>query len=759
MAKGSSNKKKSVSKVRSGSSAPKHNLPSSFWQQVVAFFALVFAIVMGMAIFKLGGEVPSAIFDGCRSLIGLVAYCLPLVVGYLAIKKMFSEGSQLAIGIHLGFIGFLLMSSGLVSLLFKESVAVENAGGEVGKAIKDTILSLMGTLPSFFVLLSLTVFCLMFVFKVQPKALIQMIIGLFKSSEHTVIKEKNIKDEDDGIRNIKLNQGVDVEVNGGEAAISSLKEKEKPLTFREKLAQLKAADSVDEKLKSSASVPAVSKSALKSLQDENWQLPDVNLLDDKTSKADAGDIGHNAQVIKDTFADFKIPVEMEEANVGPRVTQFTLKPPAGVKLSKIVELDANLALNLAAGLIRIEAPIPGKQAVGIEVPNKKSAIVSMKSIVTSKEWVNSESPLAFAIGKDIGGASTIGELDGMPHLLIAGQTGSGKSVMINALLTSLLYRNSPADMRMILVDPKQVELAPYNGIAHLLTPVIVEPEKTLSALKWAVNEMERRYSELAEHGVRNIKGYNSLKQKDGEELEHMPYIVIVIDELADLMMLAAKDVEGMIVRIAQKARAVGIHLVLATQRPSVNVITGLIKANIPARIAFTVASQIDSRTIIDQAGAEKLLGKGDMLMTTAQMPKPKRVQAIWVSDEEVQKIVDNIKSQRDPEYNDEILAQHVQIANKGSNIVSVGDTGFDAGGDEEAYKDAVQVVVAAGKASASLLQRRLRIGFGKASRIMEMLEENGVIGSDNGGKAREVLISGIPGSNDMGSDIDGDPFN
>jgi S-DNA-T family DNA segregation ATPase FtsK/SpoIIIE len=403
-----------------------------------------------------------------------------------------------------------------------------------------------------------------------------------------------------------------------------------------------------------------------------------------------------------------------------------------------------LALNLAASSIRLEAPIPGKGAVGVEVPNKKSAFVTMRSILESREWQNEKETLAFAVGKDIAGKPVIGELNSMPHLLVAGQTGSGKSVMINNLIISLIFRNSPADLKLILVDPKQVELAPYNGIPHLLTPVIVEPEKTLSALKWAVNEMERRYSLLAEYGHRGIKGYNDDKKIE----ERMPYIVIIIDELADLMMMAARDVEGLIVRIAQKARAVGIHLVLATQRPSVDVITGLIKANIPARIAFTVSSQIDSRTIIDQGGAEKLLGKGDMLMTTAQAPKPRRIQAAWVDDPEVFKIVAQVKEQRPPEYNDEVVAQPVQMNGKGGVV-------FDDGGDsdDDLYNEAVAAVMAQGKASASLLQRRLRIGYGRAARLMEEMEEKGVIGPADGSRPRDVLVSGAGG---MSSGDEGD---
>jgi len=425
---------------------------------------------------------------------------------------------------------------------------------------------------------------------------------------------------------------------------------------------------------------------------------------------------------------------MEGANIGPRVTQFTLKPPNGVKLTKITALENNLALDLAAHSIRMEAPIPGKRLVGVEVPNIKPAIVRMSSLLQTNEWNGLlKNPLGFVVGKDIAGVPVIGDLAAMPHLLIAGQTGSGKSIMINTLLTSLLYHNSPSDLKLILVDPKQVELTPYNDIPHLLTPVIHEPEKCISALKWAVAEMDRRLRTMADVGKRNIAEYNNLKKDEG-----MPYIVIVIDELADLMMMAARDVESLIVRLAQKARASGIHLVLATQRPSVDVITGLIKANVPARIAFTTASQIDSRTIIDQMGAEKLLGQGDMLFLTSSMPKPKRVQGAFISDEENLKVNDFLRMQRPPNYNDDVVSQPVQLNGKGGIVA---DVGGDV--DDDMWKDAVLVVLEGRKASTSLLQRRLRIGYGRAARLIEQMEEQGIIGIADGNRPREVLINSM----------------
>jgi S-DNA-T family DNA segregation ATPase FtsK/SpoIIIE len=484
--------------------------------------------------------------------------------------------------------------------------------------------------------------------------------------------------------------------------------------------------------------------ALTAAHDPDWEFPSLALLNQKQDKADPGDVNANAKTIKETLEHFNIEVEMEGANVGPRVTQYTLKPPSGVKLSKITALEDNVKLDLGSTSIRMEAPIPGKKAVGVEVPNVKSATVRVSSVLSAAEWKNLSSPLGIAIGKDISGAPIVGSLDKMPHMLVAGQTGSGKSVMINALLTSLLYRNSPSDLKLILVDPKKVELAPYEEIPHLLTPVITEPEKCISALKWAVAEMERRYNALAEEKKRNIAEYNAIKKEAG-----MPYIVIVIDELADLMMMAARDVEALIVRIAQKARAVGIHLVLATQRPSVDVITGLIKANVPSRIAFAVPSQVDSRTIIDGAGAEKLLGMGDMLYKTAEMPTSKRVQGALITDQETQAVTDFLRMQRPPQYDDEIISQPVQLNGKGGIVADYGATEAD----DDMFKDAVHVVLESRKASTSLLQRRLRIGYGRAARLIETMEEQGIIGAADGSRPRDVLISSM---DDVFGDGDGD---
>lgn len=462
--------------------------------------------------------------------------------------------------------------------------------------------------------------------------------------------------------------------------------------------------------------------------------PSLDILHSSISKPDSGNVEANKQKIQTTLEKFGIMVTMGKVSVGPTVTQYTLRPDEGVKLARITALQNDMALALAAHPIRIEAPIPNTNMVGIEIPNKDVSLVRLKDLLSSKEFKQSQSPLTIAMGKDVAGQSQIGTIESMPHLLIAGATGSGKSIFINTLILSLLYRNSPAVVRMILVDPKRVELTLYNGIPHLLTPVITEPDKTINALKWAVKEMDRRYRLLAESGSRNLPSFNANNPDDA-----LPLIVIVIDELADLMATHSRDVEGMIVRLAQMARAIGIHLVLATQRPSVNVITGLIKANVPTRVAFNVASQIDSRTILDGAGAEKLLGSGDMLYLPGDRAKPVRLQGGFISEEEVRQVVQDLQEKNPAEsgYDDTIVT---------SSHVGSGEAG-DAG-DDVLFEEAKRVVVESGKASASLLQRRLRVGYSRAARLLDMLEEYGIISEQEGNKPRDVLSMSDEGFGD-----------
>jgi S-DNA-T family DNA segregation ATPase FtsK/SpoIIIE len=689
--------------------------PNMFWRQAASLILFIIAIFLLLGGFGVGGHLPVGMFHGVFWALGWAAYLTPISLIYFGIVKLQSEENKVPLHKTMSMTALLIALSGWLHVAWVDKAVdgtyVGGYGGHVGTLVGGTVLHALDPFPASIMFLAFTVLAIFFSFGISLKVLLK--IG-------TVFKRKEREDSEDtdlaklaaaaGPRNFKMNEGVPVEHSRSEATGSSLKNSAKTLTKQE------------------------NHQALTVRSDPDWQFPSLDLLNQKQDKADPGDVEGNANTIHETLANFNIEVEMEGANIGPRVTQYTLKPPSGVKLSKITALESNIALDLGAHTIRMEAPIPGQKAVGIEVPNVKSATVRVSSVLNAPEWNNLSNPLGVVIGKDISGIAVVGALDKMPHLLVAGQTGSGKSVMINALLTSLLYRNSPADLKLILVDPKQVEMAPYEDIPHLLTPVITEPEKCISALKWAVAEMERRYRTLAEAKKRNIAEYNELKKEEG-----MPYIVIVIDELADLMMMAARDVEALIVRIAQKARAVGIHLVLATQRPSVDVITGLIKANIPARIAFTVASQIDSRTIIDGVGAEKLLGMGDMLFSTADMPKPKRVQGALITDDETQKLTDFLRMQRPPQYDDEVVSQPVQLNGKGGIVADYGAN--DA--DDDMWKDAVRAVIEAHKASTSLLQRRLRIGYGRAARLIETMEEQGIIGQADGSRPREVLVSSL----------------
>ena len=450
------------------------------------------------------------------------------------------------------------------------------------------------------------------------------------------------------------------------------------------------------------------------------------LLTGKAGKPTSGDIGANQETIRKTFANFGIEVEMGEVSVGPTVTQYTLRPAEGVKVSQITSLSNDLALSLAAHPIRIEAPIPGKSLVGIEVPNQQVAIVPLREVLLSDEFKKRNSALTIAIGRDVAGKPWLADVGRMPHLLIAGATGSGKSVMINSCIISLLYQNQPEDLRFILVDPKRVELTVYNGLPHLLTPVVTEVDRTINALRWVVGEMDRRFQLLSETGKRNIEMYNS---NGGERL---PYIVVVIDELADLMSVAAAEVEAAIIRLAQMARAVGIHLIVATQRPSVDIITGLIKANITSRIAFAVASAVDSRTILDLSGAEKLLGRGDLLFTTAELSKPRRLQGAYVSDEEIERVVAYWKEKGGaPSYDDEILEKRATAQEY-----------LEGGGEGDMrLAEARELVVRAGRASASFLQRRMSVGYARAARLLDLLEEEVTIGPGDGAKPRDVLVT------------------
>lgn len=731
-------KKRKNSKKKSTASAPRHIVPGGFWRQVTAVFLILLSILFVVAWFEAGGPLLEWLNKTTLWLLGYATYILPVLLIYLSVEIFQAEDNRLPLAVKIATVIEVVWLSGLFGLL--KNAKHPETGGVIGDGVNELMTMMVSPAIAAVIYVVLILITALFITLTNPLDLIKKIWQLLQRDDSENAKNISVMQRAAKTDKVIDKPATDININAGVPTTDVAPKVDKKSS---PLSSLKSSIKQDKS--------AEERAALVAAHDPNWQAPSLDLLEKKQNPPDAGDIRQNAQIIHDTLAEFNIDVEMEDANIGPKVTQYTLRPPSGVKLTRITALETNIALNLAAQSLRIEAPIPGQKVVGIEVPNRRAADVRLFGVLDSKQWKNAREALNFAIGKDISGQAVVGELNKMPHLLIAGQTGSGKSVMINTLLTSLLYRNSPSDMKLILVDPKQVEMAPYEDIPHLLTPVITEPEKTISALKWAVNEMERRYKLLAAEKIRDIKSYNQkikttakkipVADEQGNIQQHedgaMPYIVIVIDELSDLMMVAARDVEALIVRLAQKARAVGIHLVLATQRPSVDVITGLIKANIPARIGFTVASQVDSRTILDQSGAEKLLGQGDMLLYTPNMSKPKRIQGAWVTDGEVNKITDYLRMQSAPQYNDEVVAQPVQLNGKGGVMVEMN------GGVDDMFKDAVRLVIDSRKASTSLLQMRLKIGYGRAARIIAEMEDRGIIGPANGSKPREVLISSL----------------
>ena len=715
---------------------PKHYVPDGFWRQVGGVLLIVVSILLVLSWFNSGGPVVKWAHGALISFIGFSIYVLPALLLYLAIEIFRSEDNRLPMAVKVASILEIIWFSAFFHLIgFSHQTST---GGFVGEMVNSGMLLLLNPTVAAFIYVILIFLTLLYVLGITLSDSWQTFWNFVHPERPDGVE--SVRDE-----KVKHGKKTEFKLNAGVPMVDPLETIDEP---KKKPRHSSFKNSVD------IEKPTDEKTALVTISDPNWKAPSLSLLEKKQSPADAGNVEQNASIIRDTLNEFNIDVEMEGANIGPKVTQYTLRPPSGVKLTRITALETNIALNLAAQSLRIEAPIPGQKLVGIEVPNRKAADVRLHGILISNQWkkASEEDALPFAIGKDISGDAVVADLSKMPHMLIAGQTGSGKSVMINTLLVSLLYNNSPSDMKLILVDPKQVEMKPYQDIPHLLTEVITQPEKTISALKWAVNEMERRYTLLAENDVRDIKSYNKkirsgrtkivVEDENGIPQRHeegaMPYIVIVVDELSDLMMAAARDVEAYIVRLAQKARAVGIHLVLATQRPSVDVITGLIKANVPARIAFTVASQVDSRTILDQIGAEKLLGAGDMLFITPSMSKPKRIQGAWVTDDEVIKVASHLRMQSPPQYNYEVVSQPVQLNGKGGVVMDIDDGDGDA-----MLNDAIRVVVDNGRASTSLLQRRLRVGYARAARIMEEMEERGVIGPPDGSRPREILISSL----------------
>ncbi len=681
-------------------------------REIFAILLVGVGVFILMCILDAAGYVGQYFYGGLRLGFGWTSFFLPLLLIGSGIAMFFPVRYKFKLANVIGLTLLVVSLSSLFHIFADDNTALDWAqigygGGYLGYVVSRFLVSIMDFWAAFMLLVAMLMVSLLFTFGSPLKE-------LYLRSRLAIPKLPTMPD-------LKMNENVKINnaLSKGDGDIEEDEDEEgvaKPvgrlaLMRKPGVNQLPAKDGFIPEFKPSG----------------DWNAPELSLLSDAATKVDSGNISGNVGIIQETLEDFGIEVEMHEVNVGPTVTQYTLKPAAGIRLSRIENLSKDLALALAAHPIRIEAPIPGRSLVGIEVPNKKTAVVRLREIMESEVFHAVKSPLSLPLGRDVAGLPVSTNLIKMPHLLIAGATGAGKSVFLNDLLISLLYQNSPADLRLILVDPKRVEFTGYSDIPHLLTPVIVDPHKTINALKWLVVEMERRYRILADSKVREIGSYNS-QNKDSK----LPYIVLVIDELADLMAVSAREVEAYICRLAQMARAVGIHIVLATQRPSVDVITGLIKANFPSRIAFAVTSGTDSRTILDTVGADKLLGNGDMLFMPSDASKPKRIQSCFVTDKEIKAVTDAIRAMAGPQYVEEITA----VSEKGAGMFGGSD---DAG--DELLNDAIELVVKTGKASASYLQRRYRIGYARAARLLDLLEERGVIGPGEGAKPREILVS------------------
>ncbi len=696
---------------------PQLDLASETKRGIAIVVFLILAGVTGLSVLGAAGGLGQAIFRFFGLLFGVLAYLMPLVfllIAYLLFKSKSDEENT-----HpytRTYLGMFLAAGGLAGLIHSiymtpdmGAVTLANAGragGWLGALFAGPIVGASGFWAGDLILIGILIIGIVIVLNLSP-----MLWFKKQVDENAAVEPDKVK------------------INSLQEAVMDAAERDEAREEEEEvLPKKQPAINVTPSGPSKAD-EAIAKMESIIIEDRrDWKLPPFDLLDENKSKVDSGDIEATVQLIQKTLADFGIDVEMGEVNVGPTVTQYTLAPAPGVKLAQIASLQSNLALVLAAQSLRMELPIPGKSLVGIEVPNKTTAMVRIREVMQTSDFVNHKSKLALSLGRDVAGRPMIADLAKMPHMLIAGATGTGKSVAINSLFISLLYRNTPQDIKFIVVDPKRVELSMYNGIPHLLTPAITESDKAVNALKWAVAEMERRYKLLAEAGNRNIADYNA-----ATELK-LPYIVIIVDELADLMAVAQNEVEAAIVRLAQMARAVGIHLILATQSPRVDVITGLIKANITSRVAFAVASQVDSRTILDSSGAEKLLGNGDMLFVSAEFNKPRRVQGAFISEQEVRKVVDFFKSQAGAViYNEEIIEK----PKRGLGLPGMGG-GDNSNDEDDLYEEAKEEVMRAGKASASLLQRRLRIGYARAARLLDILEDNNIIGPGDGAKPREV---------------------
>ena len=693
-------------------------LPEETKKWIFGLVFFILAIIVSLSFFELSGIAGKAIMNGLSRLIGNGVFAIPLILILGGLVFFFTRYQNFFGPLILASLLLILGICGIIECL-KPNL---KEGGYLG-LISLPFLKLFGFLVSQIILGGIII-CGIFIFW-------HLLTPPFLKGEKRLEKGEGLEEEKRSlITRIFKRAGPRFKVKEVEPKI------------KEKATQPPAGwvPSPELKVKEGPQKPFIS--------EVEYKLPPFELLDSDKGAPSAGDVRINSAIIKRTLENFSIPVEMSEINIGPTVTQYTLKPADGIKLSKITALSNDLSLALASHPIRIEAPIPGKPLVGIEVPNKVRAAVRLRDLIQNPQFQQASSNLTFALGRDVSGNPLHADLSRMPHLLVAGSTGTGKTIFLNSLILSLLYRNSPEILRFILIDPKRVEFPVYEGLPHLLCPVIFDAQKTINSLKWLVSEMERRFEILSEEKCRDITSFNEIAFREGTQ--SLPYIILIVDELADLMAARGREVEAGIVRLAQMARAVGIHLVVATQRPSVEVITGLIKANITSRITFQVASQVDSRTVLDMAGAEKLLGLGDMLFVSAEIVKPRRIQGPYVSEKEVRRVVNYIKIQnskfrvpaeRVPKLEEGILENKL-AEDLEKTLEAPSGTGFEGfyTGEDPLYEEAKRVVIEARKASASLLQRRLRIGYARAARLIDTLEERGVVGPGEGAKPREILI-------------------
>ncbi len=704
-------------------------LQSETMRGVWGILAIAAAIFFTLAGFELAGKFGHSVHVWLNALFGVGYALIPLFFLLLAVMlfRSFNNHELGAVRIASAFV-FVLAGLGLIGTL------ADARGGLLGQLVSAPLVYFVDRLATIVILIAIAAVSLVIAFDAHPLSFFSRVRDRLNDDE----EDEDLLEEDEAAR-VDQSQPEDDEPEAEPAPAPEPEEK------KEKKGGIFTFGGDTEKSEGDGmfAFPTVAVAGA-------YTPPPISLLQKDKGRPSVGDVKASANTIKRTLHNFGIDVEMDEVAIGPTVTQYAMKPAEGVRLAKIVSLQSNLELALAATPIRIEAPIPGKSLVGIEVPNNTKSMLGLGSLFGSKEFQSSDKPLLIALGRDIAGNPHFANISKMPHLLIAGATGAGKSVTVHDLIVSLLYRRSPQELRFIMVDPKRVELTLYNSIPHLLTPVITDPKKAILALKWLAKEMDRRYDILEAEKVRDIGSYHknvyepalAKHKKSGDEdasdvPEPMPYIVAIIDELSDLMQAYPRELEAAIVRLAQMSRAVGIHLILSTQRPSVQVITGLIKANIPARIALQVSSQIDSRTILDMGGAEKLLGAGDMLYLSGEMSKPRRIQAPYISEEELKAVVKHLADTHAEELTDEIDLSDVQ---HDTSIFSASMGGGGDDDDDELYEEAKQVIIEAGKGSTSFLQRKLRIGYARAARLMDILEERGVVGPADGSKPREVIM-------------------